>query len=79
MKVDIVGVCMSDGRQVVFLEMSSAPTDFLNTHTMGDFKKELIQNRFTLKTIFLRGKKDYVDEEEMSVVFPLSWELLSIS
>ncbi|CAG8746701.1 663_t:CDS:2, partial [Funneliformis caledonium] len=33
MKADIVGVRLSDGCQVVFLEMSGAPTDFLNTHT----------------------------------------------
>ncbi|CAB4419705.1 unnamed protein product [Rhizophagus irregularis] len=106
MKADIVEVRLSDGRQVVFLEMSSAPTDFLNTHTVGDMYKTVqeridslnsvllnflnydvryakklrsliiqgIRDRLTLRTIFLRGKKDYADEEELSVVFLLSWE-----
>ncbi|CAG8659554.1 7823_t:CDS:1, partial [Funneliformis caledonium] len=31
-------------------------------------------DRLTLRTIFLRGKKDYADEKELSVIFPLSWE-----
>ncbi|EXX71879.1 hypothetical protein GLOIN_2v1783702 [Rhizophagus irregularis DAOM 181602=DAOM 197198] len=34
MKADIVGVRLSE---VVFLEMSSAPIDFLNIHAVGNF------------------------------------------
>ncbi|CAG8534482.1 2972_t:CDS:2 [Acaulospora colombiana] len=68
MKADIIGVRLSDSRQVVFLEMSGAPTDFLKAHPIGD------TYRLTLRTIFLRGKEDYVDEEEFSAVFPLSWD-----
>ncbi|CAG8438539.1 3190_t:CDS:2 [Ambispora gerdemannii] len=34
-----------------------------------------IRNRLTLRSIFLRGKEDYVDEEILSAIFPLSWEL----
>ncbi|CAB4411009.1 unnamed protein product [Rhizophagus irregularis] len=33
-----------------------------------------IRDRLTLRSIFLRGKDDYADEEEFSAVFPLSWE-----
>lgn len=130
MKADIVGVRLSDNRQVVFLKMSGAPTDFLNVHTMGDTYKKVqervdslnsvllnflnydvryakkilskgsvsiifflidyyfkivdipffdfyvIGDRLTLRSIFLRGKDDYADEEEFSAVFPLSWEFL---
>jgi len=106
MKADIIGVRLSDSRQVVFLEMSGAPTDFLKAHPIGDTYKTLqeridslnsillnylnydvrfaerirsltiqgIRDRLTLRTIFLRGKEDYVDEEEFSAVFPLSWD-----
>ncbi|CAG8707377.1 19881_t:CDS:2, partial [Rhizophagus irregularis] len=106
MKADIVGVRLSDNRQVVFLKMSGAPTDFLNVHTMGDTYKKVqervdslnsvllnflnydvryakkilskgsVRDRLTLRSIFLRGKDDYADEEEFSAVFPLSWEFL---
>ncbi|RIA88276.1 hypothetical protein C1645_251298 [Glomus cerebriforme] len=106
MKADIVGVRLSDSRQVLFLEMSGAPSNFLNIHTVGDtyktiqeridslnsmllnflnydvrYAKEIrsltiqgIRDRLTLRTIFLRGKDDYTDEEKFSAVFPLSWE-----
>ncbi|CAB4483931.1 unnamed protein product [Rhizophagus irregularis] len=93
-------------RQVVFLEMNGAPTDFLKPHSIGDTYKTLqeridslnsmllnylnydvrfaerirsltiqgIRDRLTLRTLFLRGKNDYKDEEEFSAVFPLSWD-----
>uniref|UniRef100_U9UYK1 Uncharacterized protein n=2 Tax=Rhizophagus irregularis TaxID=588596 RepID=U9UYK1_RHIID len=106
MKADMVGVRLSDSRQVVFLEMNGAPTDFLKPHSIGDTYKTLqeridslnsmllnylnydvrfaerirsltiqgIRDRLTLRTLFLRGKNDYKDEEEFSAVFPLSWD-----
>lgn len=106
MKADMIGVRLSDSRQVVFLEMSGTPTDFLKPHSVGDTYKTLqeridslnsmllnylnydvrfagrirsltiqgIRDRLTLRTLFLRGKNDYKDEEEFSAVFPLSWD-----
>ncbi|CAG8596035.1 15211_t:CDS:2, partial [Acaulospora morrowiae] len=106
MKTDVIGVRLSDSRQVVFLEMSGAPTDFLKVHSVEDTCKTLqeridslnsmllnylncdvrfagrirsltiqgIRDRLTLRTIFLRGKDDYKDEEEFSAIFPLSWD-----
>ncbi|GBB83430.1 hypothetical protein RclHR1_10150007 [Rhizophagus clarus] len=106
MKADIIGVRLSDNRQVVFFEMSGAPTDFLKVHPIEDTYKTIqeridslnsvllnylnydvryaakirsltiqgIRDRLTLRTIFLKGKNNYVDEEEMSAAFPLSWD-----
>ncbi|CAB4445286.1 unnamed protein product [Rhizophagus irregularis] len=106
MKADMVGVRLSDSRQVVFLEMNGAPTDFLKPHSIGDTYKTLqeridslnsmllnylnydvrfaerirsltiqgIGDRLTLRTLFLRGKNDYKDEEEFSAGFPLNWD-----
>lgn len=34
----------------------------------------VIGDRITLRSIFLRGRDDYADEEEFTAVFPLSWE-----
>ncbi|CAG8533453.1 10494_t:CDS:2 [Paraglomus occultum] len=105
MKADIIGVRLSDSRQVVFLEMSGAPTDFLKAHPVGDTCKTIqeridslnsmllnyldydirfaekihsltiqgIRDRLTLRTLSLRGKEDYKDEEEISAVFPICW------
>jgi hypothetical protein len=53
MKADMVGVRLSDGRQVVFLEMSGAPTDFLNTHTVGDTYKTVQERIDSLNSILL--------------------------
>ncbi|RUS27762.1 hypothetical protein BC938DRAFT_482769 [Jimgerdemannia flammicorona] len=106
LKADMVGVRLCDNRQIVFLEMSGAPTDFLQPHTITDACKTIqervdavnslllnfldydvryagkirsltvqgIRDRLTLRSNFLRGKEDYVDEEITSAVFPLSWE-----
>ncbi|CAG8484141.1 4296_t:CDS:10 [Ambispora leptoticha] len=107
LKADMVGVRLCDNRQIVFLEMSGAPTDFLQPHTITDVHKTIqeridavnslllnfldydvryagkirsltvqgIRDRLTLRSIFLRGKEDYFDEEILSAIFPLSWEL----
>ncbi|CAG8665959.1 3243_t:CDS:2, partial [Paraglomus brasilianum] len=107
LKADMVGVQLCDNRQIVFLEMSGAPTDFLQPHTITDVHKTIqeridavnslllnfldydvryagkirlltvqgIRDRLTLRSIFLRRKEDYVDEEILSAIFPLSWEL----
>ena len=53
MKADIVGVHLSDNRQVVFLEMSGAPTDFLNTHMMGDTCKTVQERVDSLNSVLL--------------------------
>ncbi|UZO21408.1 uncharacterized protein OCT59_013802 [Rhizophagus irregularis] len=53
MKADIVGVRLSDNRQVVFLKMSGAPTDFLNVHTMGDTYKKVQERVDSLNSVLL--------------------------
>jgi hypothetical protein len=53
MKVDIVGIHLSDNQQVVFLEMSGALTDFLNVHTMGDTYKTVQERVDSLNSVLL--------------------------
>ncbi|PKY39962.1 hypothetical protein RhiirA4_394081 [Rhizophagus irregularis] len=53
MKADIVGVRLSYNRQVVFLKMSGAPTDFLNVHTMGDTYKKVQERVDLLNSVLL--------------------------
>ena len=58
MKADIIGVRLSDSRQVVFLEMSGAPTDFLKAHPVGDTCKT-IQERIDSLNSMLLNYLDY--------------------
>ena len=53
MKADIVGVRLSDNRQIVFLEMSGSPTDFLNVHTIGDTYKTIQERIDSLNSMLL--------------------------
>ena len=53
MKADIIGVRLSDSRQVVFLEMSGAPTDFLKAHPIGDTCKTLQERIDSLNSTLL--------------------------
>ncbi len=53
MKADMIGVRLSDSRQVVFLEMSGAPTDFLKPHSIGDTYKTLQERIDSLNSMLL--------------------------
>ncbi|CAH1767846.1 4544_t:CDS:2, partial [Entrophospora sp. SA101] len=52
-KADIVGVRLSDNHQVIFLEMSGAPTDFLKNHPISDANKTLQERMDSLNSVLL--------------------------
>ncbi|CAG8497284.1 33908_t:CDS:2, partial [Racocetra persica] len=52
-KANIVGVWLSDSCQVIFLEMSRAPTDFLKNHPVDDVHKTLQEQIDSLNSILL--------------------------
>ncbi|RUP52058.1 LOW QUALITY PROTEIN: hypothetical protein BC936DRAFT_142313 [Jimgerdemannia flammicorona] len=58
LKADMVGVRLCDNRQIVFLEMSGAPTDFLQPHTITDAYYD-VRYAGKIRSLTVQGISEY--------------------